>query len=316
MESIKSFMEELAKRAPRTLLTPEQQLDKMLRSSRYLQAFQQEHPELSREDYLKALSMVYAAVKEKYYCDNCTGLEQCPNLVKGHFSELDVTNGQIVSAIAPCDKQLAYEEQQRTRRLMRSYYVSEETLSASFETLEVDQSNIKAVSRAIQFCEEFAAGYKDKRNVKGIYLHGPFGVGKSYLMGAVARELSSRGISSLMVYVPDFVREIKESIADNSYASKLELLKEVPVLILDDLGAENLTPWIRDEILGVILHQRVNNHLPTLYTSNYSLEELEDHLSISNGNRIELTKARRILERIRHYVDLFIIESENRRMQG
>ncbi|HZG16329.1 MAG TPA: primosomal protein DnaI [Candidatus Bathyarchaeia archaeon] len=312
MESIELFMEELAKRAPRTLLTPDQQLDKMLRSSRFLQVFQQKHPELTRDDYLKALSMVYAAVKEQYYCDNCPGLENCPNLVKGHFNQLDVNNGLIVSAMAPCDKQVAFEEQQRTQRLMRSYYVSEETLAASFESLEVDMSNRAAVARAIQFCEEMAT----TRKAKGIYLHGPFGVGKSYLMGAVARELSSRGVASLMVYVPDFVREIKESIQDNSYANKLELLKDIPVLILDDIGAESLTPWIRDEILGVILHHRVNNHLPTLYTSNYSLEELEDHLSISNGNRIEVTKARRILERIRHYVDLFLIESENRRMQG
>jgi primosomal protein DnaI len=107
---------------------------------------------------------------------------------------------------------------------------------------------------------------------------------------------------------------MKDSIADQSYAGKMELLKEVPVLILDDIGAENLTPWIRDEVLGVILNQRVNNHLPTLYTSNYSLEELEEHLSISNGNRIELTKARRIMERIRHYVDVFLIKRKNQRI--
>jgi len=311
MEPIRLFMDELAKRAPRTLLTPEQQLDKMLRSSAYLKEFQQEHPELTREDYLRSLSMVYEAVKEQYWCANCPGLAQCPNLVKGHYSRLAVQNGQITSAIAPCSKQLAHEEQQRSRRLMRSYHISEETLAASFEQLEVDSANRAVVARAIRFCEEMESGGK----VKGIYLHGPFGVGKSYLMGAVARELSNRGIASLMVYVPDFVREIKESIADNSYAGKLEWLKEVPVLILDDIGAESLTPWIRDEVLGVILHHRVSDHLPTLYTSNYSLEELEEHLSISNGNRIELTKARRIMERIRHYAEVYLIEGENRRMQ-
>lgn len=52
------------------------------------------------------------------------------------------------------------------------------------------------------------------------------------------------------MYVPDFIREMKDSISDQSYAGKLELLKEVPVLILDDIGAENLTPWVRDEIFG------------------------------------------------------------------
>lgn len=106
-------MQELAKRTPRQLLTPDQQLDKMFRSSGYLQAFQQAHPELGRDDYLKALSSVYTAVKEQYWCERCPGLEKCPNLVKGHRSKLEVTQGSIVSPITPCEKQQVYEEDQR-----------------------------------------------------------------------------------------------------------------------------------------------------------------------------------------------------------
>ncbi|RNB70038.1 primosomal protein DnaI [Brevibacillus panacihumi] len=309
MESIGQFMQELSKRTPRQLLTPEQQLDKMLGSSSYLKGFAQNHHELGREDYLRSLSTVYTAVKEQYWCEHCPGLGECPNLVKGHRTQLDVVNNTVVSAIAPCSKQLSYEEELRRRRLMRSYYVSEETMNASFEGLVIDEGNLNVVGAAIQFCEKVGTGER----VKGLYLHGPFGVGKSYIMGAIGRELSERNVASLLVYVPDFIREMKDSISDQSYASKLELLKEVPVLILDDIGAENLTPWVRDEILGVILNQRANNHLPTLFTSNYSLEELEEHLSISNGNRIERTKAARIMERIRHFVDVYEILRENHR---
>jgi primosomal protein DnaI len=192
---------------------------------------------------------------------------------------------------------------------MRSYYISEETMKASFSNLVIDEGNMDAVRAATQFCEKIGAGER----VKGLYLHGPFGVGKSYIMGAIGQELAARGVASLIVYVPDFIREMKDSLSDRSYADKLKLLSEVPVLILDDIGAENLTPWVRDEILGVILNQRVNNHLPTLFTSNYSLDELEEHLSISNGNRIERTKAARIMERIRHYVEVYEILRENQR---
>lgn len=312
MESIGQFMQELSKRTPRQLLTPEQQLDKMFRSSPYLKAFQQENPELTRDDYMRSLSAIYTAVKEQYWCERCPGLSECPNLVKGHSTQLELAQRQIVSAIAPCSKQMAHEEELRRRRLMRSYYVSEETMKASFEGLDIDAGNLAAVEAAIQFCEKVGTGER----VKGMYLHGPFGVGKSYIMGAIGRELSERNIASLLVYVPDFIREMKDSISDQSYAGKLELLKEVPVLILDDIGAENLTPWVRDEILGVILNQRANNHLPTLFTSNYALEELEEHLSISNGNRIERTKAARIMERIRHFVDVHEILRKNHRVES
>ncbi|MED1918575.1 primosomal protein DnaI [Brevibacillus sp. DP1.3A] len=309
MESISEFMQELAKRTPRQLLTPDQQLDKMFRSSAYLKAFQQEHPALTRDDYLRSLSNIYTAVKEQYWCERCPGLGECPNLVKGHSTQLELAHQHIISSMTPCSKQLSHEEEIRRRRLMRSYYVSEETLNASFEGLVIDSGNLATVDAAIQFCEKVGTGER----VKGLYLHGPFGVGKSYIMGAIGRELSERNVASLLVYVPDFIREMKDSISDQSYAGKLELLKEVPVLILDDIGAENLTPWVRDEILGVILNQRANNHLPTLFTSNYALNELQEHLSISNGNRIEQTKAARIMERIRHFVDVYEILRENHR---
>lgn len=312
MESIGAFMAELSKRSPRQLLTPDEQLDKMFRSSLYLKQFQKENPDLTREDYLRSLSSVYTAVKEQYWCERCPGLAECPNLVKGHTTVLNRAHDTIVSAIAACDKQITHEEELRRRKLMRSYYVSEETLQASFEGLVIDGGNLASVDAAIQFCEKVGTGER----VKGLYLHGPFGVGKSYIMGAIARELSERNVASLLVYVPDFIREMKDSISDQSYVGKLELLKEVPVLILDDIGAENLTPWVRDEILGVILNQRANNHLPTLFTSNYSLEELEEHLSISNGNRIERTKAARIMERIRHFVEVYEILRKNHRLES
>ena len=309
MESIGQFLQELSKRTPRQILTPEQQLDKMFRSSAYLQAFSQEHPDLSRDDYLRSLPSVYTAVKEQYWCEHCPGLADCPNLVKGHRTRLNLTGETIVSALSPCPKQLAYEAETKRRRLMRSYYISEETMKASFANLVIDEGNMAAVRAATQFCEKIGAGER----VKGLYVHGPFGVGKSYIMGAIGQELAVRGVASLIVYVPDFIREMKDSLSDHSYADKLDLLKEIPVLILDDIGAENLTPWVRDEILGVILNQRVNNHLPTLFTSNYALDELEEHLSISNGNRIERTKAARIMERIRHYVEVHEILRENQR---
>ncbi|UFJ41553.1 primosomal protein DnaI [Brevibacillus humidisoli] len=309
MEAIGHFLQELGKRSPRQVLSPEQQLDKMLRSSHYLKEFQEQNQGLSRDDYLRALPTVYQAVKEHYWCENCPGLVSCPNMVKGHYTTLDMQASQVVGALAPCSKQLAAEDEKRRHRLMRSYYVSEEIKTATFAGIKGAKSKLAAVEAAIRFSGEYIPGEKKK----GLYLHGPFGVGKSYIMGAIAQKLAERGIASLMVYVPEFVREMKESLSDHSYGSKLELLKEVPVLILDDLGAENLTPWIRDEILGVLLHHRVNNRLPTLYTSNYSLEELADHLAISNGNRVEVTKAHRILERIRHYVDVFMVDGDNRR---
>lgn len=93
------------------------------------------------------------------------------------------------------------------------------------------------------------------------------------------------------------------------------MLKEVPVLILDDIGAETLSPWARDEVLGAILQYRVSENLPVLYTSNYTYDELEEHLAHSQKAGVEQLKAMRIMERIRYYTDAYKVDGINRRIR-
>ena len=93
---------------------------------------------------------------------------------------------------------------------------------------------------------------------------------------------------------------------------KLNYLKNVDILLIDDIGAENVTAWGRDEILGTILQYRMNNKLSTFFTSNLTLEELEVHLSLSKNSE-DKVKARRIIERIKQLsVDMELV-SINRR---
>jgi len=81
---------------------------------------------------------------------------------------------------------------------------------------------------------------------------------------------------------------------------------------LDDLGAENVTPWARDEILGTILQYRMDNNLTTFFTSNLTIEELEEHLSGKKGE-LDKVKARRIIERIKQLTTDLELISVNRR---
>ena len=55
------------------------------------------------------------------------------------------------------------------------------------------------------------------------------------------------------------------------------------MLLLDDIGAENTSNWSRDEVLGPILQYRMENHLPTFFTSNLTMDELEEALSTTSS---------------------------------
>ena len=69
----------------------------------------------------------------------------------------------------------------------------------------------------------------------------------------------------MLVYFPEFLREIKSSIQDNSIGEKIDAVKRVQVLMLDDIGAEAMSSFVRDDVLGAILQFRMLENLPTLY---------------------------------------------------
>ncbi len=283
-------------------------LDSLL-SRPVMRSFVVQHPELTRKAYLRSLLPLRQYVQEREHCAACPGLDQCSNMMQGHQPELLVYNGSLELKLKPCRKLRVREEQRRQSELIQSHYIPEDILSASFEVIDPYPERAAAIEAAIRYCDAFADG-KPKR---GLYFYGKFGVGKSKIAGAMARELVRYGVDSIMVYVPDFMREIRDSIREGSVNEKLDALKKATVLILDDIGAESLSPWTRDEVLGAILQYRVAEGLTTVYTSNLDLDELEDHLSHSNKGGIERMKAKRIMERIRHYVDVYLVEGPNRR---
>ena len=67
--------------------------------------------------------------------------------------------------------------------------------------------------------------YIPGKRQKALYIYGKFGVGKTYLLGAIANQLAEKQISSLIVYFPDFLRELKGSIGDNTLNEKIEMVK-------------------------------------------------------------------------------------------
>ena len=108
---------------------------------------------------------------------------------------------------------------------------------------------------------------------------------------------------------------MKQAIGKDQVGEKLEAIKKAPILMLDDIGADAMSSWIRDEIFGVILQYRMQEQLPTFFTSNFSMLELEQHLSVTQRGEEEPLKAKRIMERIRYLTKEIKMSGQNRRNQ-
>ncbi|MDK6421942.1 primosomal protein DnaI, partial [Aerococcus urinae] len=102
-------------------------------------------------------------------------------------------------------------------------------------------------------------------------------------------------------------------IKDNRVNQRLKSLQEAQVLMIDDIGAESNSAWVRDEVLGVLLQNRMSQGQATFFTSNFSMKELENHLAHTNQGDSETVKAHRIMERVRYLSEEVTMSGRNRR---
>lgn len=263
---------------------------------------------ITEKEALKYTSKLERTCEELSNCEACKHLFECRNEVQGFVYYPRKYNDKLNFDYVAC-KYKKKELQKEAENKTQFFEMPQEIKNASMKNIDIsDKNRVKA----IKYLKDFYDKYGEK-SVKGLYLHGSFGSGKSYLVAAMLNELAKKGNSVIIMYYPEMLRRLKESFSDNdTFATYMNDFKTVDLLLIDDIGAETVSAWNRDEILGTILQARMDNNLPTFFTSNFSLEELENHFVSSKGSD-DIVKARRIMERIKFLTNDIEIISENRR---
>lgn len=258
--------------------------------------------DLKDEEAMKYTSSFETTITEINNCANCSGLIYCKNRLEGHYMFPKVHANQVIFGYAPCEYQ---KELQRKTEMKQTR--EKDIFNAKMS--EIDITDKKRI-HVIKWLKNFYDTYDKNGYFKGLYLHGNFGCGKTYLISALFNELSKKRISTEIVYFPELLRDIKSDF--DSFADRIDYLENVDLLLIDDIGAEKVTEWSRDEILGTILQKRMNNYKTTFFTSNLNIEELERHLRINSYSDDEI-KARRIIERVKQLTTDMELISENKR---
>ena len=125
------------------------------------------------------------------------------------------------------------------------------------------------------------------------------GVGKSYLAAGMCNYYAKKGYGVAFVNVARLIADLKMMFQDPAaMEERIRMIQHVDVLVLDDIGGESVTSWSRDDILLPLLDARMENKKRTIFTSNYSLEELKDKLAMAGSKKQEPMAAQRLLERI------------------
>lgn len=140
--------------------------------------------------------------------------------------------------------------------------------------------------------------------VWGFTLHGPPGAGKSTAAAAVGASALASGYEVRWVHVPLFVRHLGSLYRDGDPDGAVAELRDVPLLLLDDLGLEAKTPTWVNHLYGVILDRyslsEGGTPRPVIVTTQFGMKELlGEYHAVADEQGRKAHSARAMLDRLR-----------------
>lgn len=213
----------------------------------------------------------------------------CGRLVPKLEVELIPGVKKTVQPICHCES-LAFEEEQRKFREYEQRKEAEKRFSLAklgkrfaedtFTSFLHRPGSEEAYRAARKFALEF-----NKETDTGLYLWGQPGNGKTKLAGAITNELASKGFFVIYQKTTDLLQRIRETFNRGSSETQKEImsyLRLCDLLVLDDIGAENVTGWV-EEAMFRIIDMRYEDKKPIVCTSNVAASQLHTIL----GRRIQ-----------------------------
>jgi primosomal protein DnaI len=269
-----------------------------------IQAFLKKHPEVDQQIIQNSAANLYSFYLQK---------KDPSRVMAGYVPRLFVNGPSIDITFSPDAEMQKKQADLRRRQRLELIALPKRLRNVSFNDLDIQENDgrFNAISQAIKF----TADYQNDKHSKGFYLSGDFGVGKTMILAAMANRLAAQGTRVVFLHVPTFIADLSKHIQDGTVGQEVDRLAQAPVVIFDDIGAETLSQWARDDVLGVILQQRMDNVLPTFFSSNFDQQALERHFEETRGN-VDPVKAKRLMQRVQFLAPEIVVSGPNRRMQN
>ncbi len=137
----------------------------------------------------------------------------------------------------------------------------------------------ESINKNLEKAHKTAKSFADKP--KGwLVFTGTYGSGKTHLAASIANQQASIGKPSLFVVVPDLLDHLRATFNPNSqvpYDRRFDEIRTAPLLILDDLGTQSMTPWVKEKLYQLFNH-RYSGQLPTVITTSDELDEMDPRI--------------------------------------
>ena len=109
-----------------------------------------------------------------------------------------------------------------------------------------------------------------------LLIQGGYGCGKTHLAAAIANYAVGMGVATLFLTVPDLLDTLRFSYdsEDTTFEERFDEIRNAPLLVLDDFGTQNATPWAQEKLFQIINYRYINK-LSLVVTTNLDLDEVE-----------------------------------------
>ena len=238
-------------------------------------------------------------------CINCTGLVTCGQAIRGYY------DNPVYDGVLQIEKKACRFEREKLKEISHLACFLINDMPQDLYTVTFSRINLKGESA--DYADLWQACVSAAMEGQGLYLCGPMGTGKSYLASCAANYYAMHGRKVCYVHYPSFTRRITSMVKTGEYDREVERMGYCDLLVLDDIGAEQVSEWNRDSILLPVLSKRYDNHLATWFTSNEDLKSLKEHFMLTRGGNMERMKAERLIERIENMSEMKTLLGEDRR---
>lgn len=238
----------------------------------------------------EALLLQKAADQKRWMLEHCStcglDIQDCRTCMANAPNLLESRQYDIFMAKVPiCRKLAAYKQREKVSRLLGISGMGERFWGRRFSTFQVTDDIRQAYLKARKFCKD----YEENSKTRGLMFMGPYGTGKTHLAAAILQELAEQGTPGVFVVVPELLNKLRRGIDDEKARKEgdelVDMAKTTPVLFLDDLGAQNPTAWVKEQ-LYLLVNYRYERMLPIVVTTNCRGAELEASIGTRVTSRI------------------------------
>ena len=141
----------------------------------------------------------------------------------------------------------------------------------------------KAYDIALGYVETF-----DKNDGEGLLFTGDVGTGKTHLAAAIAAEIIRKYLATVeFVSYTEALATMRAAFSESNNNDIIleERMRKADLLVIDDLGKENLSAFTKN-VLYRVVNGRYKDKLPLIITSNYGIESLSERLDYGTFSRI------------------------------